>query len=84
MNDYPPEYDYDYGIEVKVDGVWYCWTEDDSVYKHVPNSTEREDGYVLIGTLETPDLPEFDPKGYLYKFVKCLNHENQTTQPHRA
>jgi hypothetical protein len=56
MHDYPPEFDAEYAYEIVEGGLKVAWTEDDNVYVYVgADKTEREDGYLLIGTLEWMD-----------------------------
>ena len=53
-------------IEEVILGQRVAWTVDDDVYVYTGDTTEREDGYVHIGTLgweDTPDDPA-DDAGY--------------------
>lgn len=54
MNDYPPEYDIEGCIEYKMGFIEVAWTENDAVYIRKPwaPSTERDDGFQYIGSLE--------------------------------
>lgn len=50
-------------IEEIVGGTRVAWTVDDDVYVHTGDTSERDDGYVHIGTLgweDTPDDPADD------------------------
>jgi len=51
------DYNEEHALEITVCDHKVAWTEDDDVYVHQPDHPEckREDGYVLIGTLEWED-----------------------------
>lgn len=84
MYDYPPEYDNEDALEI-VHGeppLPVAWTVDDDVFVRTGDTTEREDGYFLIGQLgweDTPDDPT-DDGGYnvgrLRDFVSAWRKEN--------
>ena len=63
-------------FELKIDGVWFAWAEDGQVFEHTGSCAEREDGYVLRGTLEPLDTPEYDPAKALTEFVASLPTRN--------
>jgi hypothetical protein len=62
--------------EVRLDGVWYAWDEDDRVYRQEPGHPDaRDDGYVYIGQVSWPDEPEADARVVLHNFIKQLQGE---------
>lgn len=67
-------------FELKIDGVWFAWSEDGLVFEHTGSLAEREDGYILRGTLEPIDIPEYDPAKALTEYVQSLSGQ-KTERP---
>lgn len=57
--------------EMRIDGVWYAWDEDDNIFKQDPHHPQaREDGYVFFKKLQWPDDPEVDAREVMYNAIK--------------
>jgi hypothetical protein len=46
-----PAHDFEHAYEIKHQSKRYAWTEDDNVYVHDPQHSDREDGFVFVGKL---------------------------------
>jgi hypothetical protein len=62
-------YDNSEAYEVKIDGVWVAWDEDNNVYVQTNSKNAREDGYEYIGTIEMGD--DEDQNAALATFVRA-------------
>ena len=66
---------YNDALEFVVGDLHVAWTVDDEVYVHTGDTSQREDGYVLIGMLEwdadykTAMREQIANKKRLHKFV---------------
>lgn len=61
-NDDPPDDESVY--EFKIADVWFAWDENLDLWAHVPDKSERDDGYILIRRVDPSEFeaPMDDPR----------------------